>query len=103
MKSNIGHTEAAAGVAGIIKAVLALQHGADSRRASTSTSRTRTSRGRDLPVKVAVDADAMAAARAARRIAGVSSFGISGTNAHVVLEEAPRSVAPARAPRAQRS
>ncbi|GGS31002.1 hypothetical protein GCM10010171_26000 [Actinokineospora fastidiosa] len=84
VKSNLGHTGAAAGVAGVIKAVLALRHRTlpptlhvetPSRRIAWSTLRLATE-----PVALPTD-------RVVR--AGVSAFGISGTNAHVVLEAAP--------------
>ena len=88
MKTNIGHLEAAAGIAGLIKVVLALRHGElppqlHFRRPA------RTSPGTRLPLRVADAAEPWPARPGRPPTAGVSSFGFSGTNAHVVLEGPP--------------
>ncbi|MFE5031767.1 SDR family NAD(P)-dependent oxidoreductase [Streptomyces sp. NPDC056683] len=97
LKSNIGHTQAAAGIGGVIKTVLALGHELvpPSLHAETLTEHVDWA-GSGLAVHGSARAWPRDGARVRR--AGVSAFGISGTNAHVVLEEAPQDVvAPAGA------
>ena len=87
VKTNIGHLESAAGIAGLIKAVLALRH----REIPPHLHLERPTPHVDwdeLPVTLATGRMPWPSGQR-RRIAGVSAFGASGTNAHVVLEEAP--------------
>ncbi|MFJ3803391.1 amino acid adenylation domain-containing protein [Streptomyces sp. NPDC090088] len=92
VKSQIGHLGAAAGVAGLVRAVLAVHHGvvpptADFDRLNPEIA--------DGPFRIPVAAEPWAADRP--RVAGVSSFGIGGTNAHLLLEQpaaAPEQVPP---------
>jgi acyl transferase domain-containing protein/NADPH:quinone reductase-like Zn-dependent oxidoreductase/acyl carrier protein len=87
IKSNVGHLEAAAGVAGVMKAALGVQHRqiAPSLHFRNPSPHIPWDR---LPVRVPTELTPWPASYRSR-IAGVSGFGISGTNAHVVLEEAP--------------
>src|SRR5262249_15513379 len=87
VKSNIGHLEAAAGIAGLIKTVLVLKEGEIPQNLHFEK----------LNPKIDLEGTPLAAASermkwvrtTGRRMSGVSSFGFGGTNAHVVLEEAP--------------
>jgi len=103
VKTNIGHAETAAGIAGFIKCVMALHHEQipphlhfDSPNPFVSWN--------ELPFEVPVETTPWPRGNRAR-VAGVSSFGFSGTNCHVVLEEAPPVVdaAAARPPVGDRS
>ncbi|MEE8523652.1 MAG: SDR family NAD(P)-dependent oxidoreductase, partial [Thermoanaerobaculia bacterium] len=87
IKSNFGHLDAAAGVAGFIKTVLALEHRAIPASLHFERPNPRLELA-DTPFFVNSELRDWTAGDAPRR-AGVSSFGIGGTNAHVVLEEAP--------------
>ncbi|MBB3120970.1 SDR family NAD(P)-dependent oxidoreductase [Pseudoduganella violacea] len=105
VKPNIGHLEAAAGIAGLAKVLLALQHRqlpplphfrqlnsrVDAQRLAASGLRM-VERSADWPSRS--DAEG----RPLPRIAGVSAFGFAGTNAHVVVREAPPRPVPAPAP-----
>ena len=99
VKTNIGHLEAAAGIAGVVKVILALERReipphlhfrAGNQHIDWST----------LPITVPTAVVPWSPIEG-RRLAGISSFGFSGTNAHVILEEAP-AAAPAVAAVADR-
>ncbi|MFE9320840.1 HAD-IIIC family phosphatase [Nocardia sp. NPDC052278] len=87
LKSNVGHTQAAAGVGSVIKLVLALQHERIPATLNASVPAPLVDWERS---GVAVAAEPMPWRRGDRpRRAGVSAFGLSGTNTHLILEEAP--------------
>lgn len=97
VKSNIGHTEAAAGVAGLIKAVLVARHGVIPASLQVRTQNPMLSAA-ECPVEL-VTRNTPLEKLAQRAHVGVSSFGLSGTNAHVVVTEyVPESKAAAPKP-----
>jgi len=89
VKTNIGHLEAAAGIAGLIKTALALKHHEIPPSLNFEEPNPHIPFD-DLPLRVQTTLARWPAAEAPA-LAGVSSFGFGGTNAHVVLQEAPQS------------
>ncbi|WIM89867.1 type I polyketide synthase [Candidatus Mycobacterium wuenschmannii] len=87
VKTNLGHLENSAGIAGFIKTVLSMNHGQIPPHLHFTELTPNAGAGAS---KFTIAADGMAWPDVARpRRAGVSSFGVSGTNAHVVIEQAP--------------
>ncbi|MFI9650841.1 type I polyketide synthase, partial [Streptomyces sp. NPDC052040] len=92
VKSNIGHTEGAAGIAGVIKTVLALRHGEIPGNVHFTEPNPHVDWA-ELPFTVPTAPTGWPSTGGAR-VAGISSFGMSGTNAHIVLAAAPEEAAP---------
>lgn len=89
IKPNVGHLEAASGLAGVVKVLAAMQHG---EFPATIHSQPRNPHidWDDLPVKVVDSRRPWISREGQPRRAGVSAFGLSGTNAHVILEQPPQ-------------
>ncbi len=86
VKTNIGHLEAAAGVAGFIKVVLALQHGQIPAHLHFNTPNPYIEWD-EFAIAIPTKLESW---DEARRVAGVSAFGLSGTNAHIIVTAAPQ-------------
>ncbi|HEV2639875.1 MAG TPA: beta-ketoacyl synthase N-terminal-like domain-containing protein [Actinocrinis sp.] len=89
VKSNLGHLDAAAGVAGLIKVVLMLENRAFVPTANVERPRAELTSGQSPLALVTATQPWPAPAEGGPRLAGVTSVGIGGTNVHLVLEQAP--------------
>ena len=88
IKTNLGHLESTAGIAGLIKVVLSLQHEEIPRHLHFQAINPHIN-WQGMPIHIPVESQPWPRSER-KRFAGVSAFGFSGTNAHVIVEEAPR-------------
>ncbi|MCE2573783.1 type I polyketide synthase [Motilimonas eburnea] len=98
VKSNIGHTEAAAGVAGLIKTVMAMNAGVIPKNIHYHNTNPAINLA-ELNVDIASDNTPWPVAEGQTKKAIVNSFGFGGTNANVVIEEAPKASVKAQMPK----
>ncbi|XP_028425794.1 uncharacterized protein pks1 [Perca flavescens] len=98
VKGNIGHTESAAGVAGLIKVLLMMKHATivpsvfyseDSASVDVKT----------LPISIPIKAERWETHWSLGRVAGINSFGFGGTNAHVIVREYRQTTVPTQTPK----
>ncbi|MER5939056.1 beta-ketoacyl synthase N-terminal-like domain-containing protein [Streptomyces sp. NPDC001928] len=87
VKSNIGHADAAAGAAALIKTILMLEHGTLAPTVDVTSPVTAL---QDSPLRLVTQAREWPGGPGLPRLAGVTSVGIGGTNVHVVVQEAPQ-------------
>ncbi|MDO0911791.1 beta-ketoacyl synthase N-terminal-like domain-containing protein [Streptomyces sp. DT2A-34] len=92
VKSNIGHADAAAGAAALIKTILMLEHAT---LAPTVDVTSPVAALRGSPLRLVTETEEWPSRAGLPRLAGVTSVGIGGTNVHVVVQEAPARPAPA--------
>ncbi|EFQ97955.1 L-aminoadipate-semialdehyde dehydrogenase large subunit [Nannizzia gypsea CBS 118893] len=90
-KSNVGHTQAAAGLVGLLKVVLSMQHNTLPKTLHISEP-TRSVDWKSANMELVLASQPWPSRDCRLRRAGVSAFGIGGTNAHVVIEEPPKPV-----------
>lgn len=89
VKTNIGHTESVSGITGIIKVVLSMQNEIIPRHLHLETLNPEIDL-ESIPAQIPLEEIAWPRTPGKPRIAGVSSFGISGTDGHVIIQEAPK-------------